>query len=105
MAKTIDNEQEMHNRINENAKAASDKLRKDLTNAVNKAVEVARKERKKMLAREVARCLLTAFGIAGLYLAQIAGLISPLLTHPLYAIAFVCIGWHLCRIDRMKVRK
>lgn len=110
MAKNIDTEQEqreqeLRNRINENAKAAANKLQEQLDSAFAKATDAAKKDRKRKIAREVVDLIVAAAGVAGLYMAQNAGLISPVLTGPLYAIAFVSIGWHLCKFDRLRGRK
>ena len=105
MEKNIDTEHAIHDHINESAKKAAAKLQEQLNEAFAKAAEEAKKNRKRKLAREVALCFLTVAGIAGLYAAEIAGLISPVLTDPVCSIGFVYIGWHLCKIDRMKVRK
>lgn len=110
MAKNIDNEQEriereFHKNINETVKDRADKFAAQMNEAIAKAAENAAKNRKRKLAREVARCFLAVTGIACLYLAETAGLISNVLTVPVYAIAFVFIGWHLCKIDRLVGRK
>ena len=110
MAKNIDNEQEriereFHNHMNETIQNRADKFAAQMKEAMAKAAEDAAKTRKRKLAREVTRCLLTVTGIACLYMAEAHGLISPVLTVPVYAIAFISIGWHLCKIDRLKGRK
>ena len=110
MAKNIDNEQEriereFHKRINETVKDRADKFAAQMNEAIAKAAENAAKNRKRKLAREIARCFLAVTGIACLYLAETAGLISNVLTVPVYAFAFVFIGWHLCKIDRLVGRK
>lgn len=110
MAKNIDNEQEriereFHKHMNESVKNRADKLAEQMKEAMAKAAEDAAKNRKRKIAREVARCLLSVTGIACLYLAETFGLISPVLTVPVYALAFISIGWHLCKIDRLKGRK
>ena len=70
-----------------------------------KAAECAAKNRKRKIAREVSRCFLAVAGIACLYMAETYGLISPVLTVPAYAVALISIGWHLCKIDRLRGRK
>ncbi len=110
MAKNIDNEQErmereFHNHMNESVKNRAEKFAEQMKEAVAKAAEEAAKNRKRKLAREVTRCLLIVTGIACLYMAEANGLISSVLTVPVYAIALISIGWHLCKIDRLKGRK
>ena len=110
MAKNIDNEQErmerdFHNHLNETTRQRVGKIAAQMEEAFAKDAEDAAKNRKRKLAREVTRCLLSVTGIACLYLAEKAGLIAPVLTDPMYAISFVFIGWHLCKIDRMVGRK
>ena len=110
MAKNIDNEQEriereFHNHMNETVKSRADKFAAQMEEAIAKATKEAAKTRKRKLAREVARCLLIVTGVACLYMAEANGLIAQMLTVPVYAIAFISIGWHLCKIDRLKGRK
>lgn len=110
MAKNIDNEQEriereFHNHLNETAQSRADMFAAQMNKAIAKAAEDAAKNRKRKLAREVTRCFLAVTGIACLYMAETYGLISPVLTVPVYAIAFISIGWHLCKIDRLRGRK
>lgn len=110
MAKNIDNEQErmereFHDHLNETVRNRSDKFAEQMKEACAKAAEEAAKNRKRKLAREVARCFLAVTGIACLYMAETAGLISSVLTVPAYAVACVYLGWHLCKIDRMVGRK
>ena len=94
-----------HSHLLENAKAAANKLQEQLDSAFAKATDAAKKDRKRKIAREVVDLIVAAAGVAGLYMAQNAGLISPVLTGPLYAIAFVSIGWHLCKFDRLRGRR
>ena len=101
MAKNIVNEQEWSETVQQKA----DKFAAQMNEAIAKAAESAAKSRKRKLAREVTRCLLAVTGIACLYMAETAGLISNVLTVPVYAAALVFIGWHLCKIDRLVVRK
>jgi hypothetical protein len=110
MAKNIDNEQErieqnFHDHINGIIQERTDKWQAQIDEAVAKAAEHAKRCRKRKLAREVAHVIFAAAGIAGLYVAETAGLISAVLTGPVYAIAFISIGWHLCKIDRMRGRR
>ena len=110
MAKNIDHEQErmereFHNHLNETVQHRADKFAERMNEAMAKAAEYAAKNRKRKLAREIARCFLAAAGIACLYKAETAGLISFVMTVPVYAFAFSYIGWHLCKIDRMVGRK
>lgn len=110
MAKNIDNEQEriereFHKHLNESVQNRTDKLAEQAKEFIAKAAEDAAKTRKRKLAREVARCFFAVTGIACLYMAETHGLISPLLTVPVYAFAFTYFGWHLCKIDRLKGRK
>lgn len=101
MAKNIINEQEWSETVQHKA----DKFAAQMNEAIAKAAECAAKNRKRKLAREITRCLLTATGIACLYIAETYGLISPVLTVPVCAVALVSIGWHLCKIDRLVGRK
>ena len=101
MAKNNVNEQEWSETVQQKA----DKFTAQMNEAITKAAECAAKNRKRKLAKEVARCFLAVTGIACLYMAETAGLISNVLAVPVYAVAFVFIGWHLCKIDRLKVRK
>lgn len=101
MAKNVENEHEWSEAVQHKA----DKFAAQMNEAMAKAAECAAKNRKKKLAREVTRCLLAVTGIACLYMAETYGLISPVLTVPAYAVAFTSIGWHLCKIDRLAVRK
>ena len=110
MAKNFDNEQEriereFHNHMNEAIQQRADKFAEQAKELIAKASEEAAKNRKRKIAREVARCFFAVTGIACLYLAETAGLISDVLTGPAYAVALVFLGWHLCKIDRLKVRK
>lgn len=110
MAKNHDTEQErmereFHNRINGIVQERTSKLQAQVDEAIAKAAETAARNRKRKLAREVAHCIFAVAGIVGLHLAEAAGLISAVLTNPVFAIAFVSLGWHLCKIDRMRVRK
>ena len=109
MAKTTDNQEQMEqairSRINASAQEMANKIQAKASEAIQKATEAAQKKRKAMLAREVAKCFLTCAAVAGLYAAQAADLISTVLTHPLYAIAFVCFGWHLCKLRMFGGRK
>lgn len=101
MAKNIVNEQEWSETVQQKA----DKFAAQMNEAIAKAAESAAKSRKRKLAREVARCFFAVTGIACLYMAETYGLISPVLSVPVYAIAFISIGWHLCKIDRLRGRK
>lgn len=101
MAKNTYNEQEWSETVQNRA----DKFAEQLKEACAKAAAEATKNRKRKLAREVARCFFAVTGIAGLYMAETYGLISPVLTVPVYAVALVFIGWHLCKIDRLRGRK
>ena len=101
MAKNIINEQEWSETVQQKA----DKFAAQMNEAIAKAAECATKNRKRKLAREVARCFFAVTGIACLYMAETAGLISSVLTVPAYAVALVFIGWHLCKIDRLRGRK
>ena len=94
------NEQETFNRINGITHERAAAIGEQVKSALTKAAEKAERERKQKQAREVGRCFLASVGIAGLYMAQAAGLISPVLTIPVYAIAFVYLGWHLCEIRK-----
>ena len=110
MAQNIDTEQErieqeFRSHINGMVKERTSKLQEQFDEAFAKAAEAAKRNRKRKLAREVTRCIFAAACIAALYLAESAGLISPVLTGPMYAIAFAAIGWHLCKIDRLWGRK
>lgn len=101
MAKNIDNEQELREAVNSKA----DKFAAQLNEAMAKAAECAARNRKRKLAREIARCFFAVTGMACLYMAETAGLISSVLTIPVYAVALVFLGWHLCKIDRLRGRK
>ena len=110
MAKNIDNEQERNDRafrdhMNSISQERVAQMREQFQDAFTKAAENAAKNRKRKLAREVSHCLLAMAGIAGLYLAESAGLIASVITNPVGAIALVYIGWHLCKIDRLRGRK
>ena len=110
MAKNIDNEQEriereFRNHLNETVKDRADKFAAQMNEAIAKAAENAAKNRKRKVAREVARCFLAVAGIACLYMAETAGLISSVLTVPIYAVECITLGWHLCKIDRLVGRK
>ena len=98
-------EQEFRNHINRIIQERTAKLQEQAEEAFAKAAENAKRSRQRKLAREVARCVFAVAGIAALYLAETAGLISPVLTDPMYAIGFATIGWHLCKINRMAGRK
>lgn len=101
MTKNIDNEQELREAVNSKA----DKFAAQMNEAIARAAECAAKNRKRKLAREVARCFFAVAGMACLYTAETAGLISSVLTVPAYAVALVFLGWHLCKIDRLRGRK
>lgn len=110
MAKNTDTtqeqrEQEFRNRINGMAQERTAKIQEQFEAAFAKAAEEAKRSKKRKLAREVTRCFFVAAGIVALYLAENAGLISAVLTSPVYAIAFGSIGWHLCKINRLRGRK
>ena len=110
MAKNMDTEQErieqeFRNHINEIAKERTGKLQEQFNEAFTKAAESAKRNRQRKLAREFFRCGLFIGAIIGLYLAESAGMISAVLAGPVYAIAFASLGWHLCKIDRLRGRK
>ena len=98
-------EQEFHDHLNETVKGRADKFAARMNEMLAEASAAAAKNRKRKITREVARCFLSAAAIGCLYMAETAGLISNVLTVPVYAIAFVYIGWHLCKIDRLVGRK
>ena len=116
MAKTNETEQERNDRdfrnhINEKTKERAESvaaiLKESFTKAAAqaeesfaKAVEAAERNRKRKLAREFGCCFFSAVGIAGLYMAQIAGLIAPVLANPVFAFGYIYFGWHLCKIGR-----
>ena len=101
MAKNIDNDQVW----SETVQSKADKFAAQMNEAIAKAAECAAKNRKRKLATEVARCFFAVTGMACLYMAETAGLISSVLTVPAYAAALVFLGWHLCKIDRLRGRK
>ena len=101
MAKNIDNDQVWSETVQNKA----DKFAAQMNEAIAKAAESAAKNRKRKLAIEVARCFFAVTGMAFLYMAETAELISSVLTVPAYAVALVFIGWHLCKIDRLRGRK
>ena len=101
MAKNIDNDQVW----SESVQNKADKFAAQMNEAIAKAAECAAKNRKRKLAREVARCFFAVAGMACLYMAETAELISSVLTVPVYAVALVFLGWHLCKIDRLRGRK
>ena len=101
MAKNIDNDQVWSETVQNKA----DKFAEQMNKAIATAAENAARNRKRKLAREVANCFLAITGIACLYMAETAGLISSVLTIPAYAVACVSLGWHLCKIDRLRGRK
>lgn len=110
MAKNFDKEQDrmerdFHDHLNETVRNRSDKFAEQMKEACANAAAEATKNRKRKVAREVARCFLSVACIVCLYMAETAGLISSVLTIPFYAVSFIRIGWHLCKIDRLKVRK
>ncbi len=110
MAKNIDTEQErieqeFRNHINEIVRERTGKLQEQFNEAFTKAAENAKRNRQRKLAREFFRCGLFIGTIIGLYLAESAGMISSALAGPVYAIAFASLGWHLCKIDRLRGRK
>lgn len=98
-------EQEFRNRINGMAQERASKIGEQVKEAMTKAAENVERNRKKKMAREVGLCFFAAACIAGLYLAETAGLISPILADPMSAAAFVSIGWHLCKAGNLKGRK
>jgi hypothetical protein len=98
-------EQEFRNHINGIVKERAEELQAKLGEAREKAAAEAKRNRQRKLAREVGHCFLAIGIIAGLYLAESAGLIASVLTGPAYAVAFTAFGWHLCKIDRMRGRK
>ena len=99
------NEQKFRSHINGIAQERATKLKEQLQEAITQAAQEAENRRKRKLYRELAKCFFAVAGIFGLCMAESAGLISALLTTPVYAIGFVFIGWHLCKIDRLKERK
>lgn len=101
MAKNIDNDQVWSETVQNRA----DKFAAQMNEAMAKAAECAAKNRKRKVAREVASCFFAVTGIACLYMAETAGLISTVLTVPVYAVALIYTGWHLCKIDRLRGRK
>ena len=101
MAKNIDNDQVWSETVQNRA----DKFAAQMNEAIAKAAECAAKNRKRKLVKEVANCFFAVAGMACLYVAETAGLISTVLTVPVYAVALIYIGWHLCKIDRLRGRK
>lgn len=101
MAKNIDNDQVWSETVQKKA----DKFAAKMDEVIAKAAESAAKNRKRKLATEVARCFFAVTGMACLYMAETDGLISSVLTVPAYAFALVFLGWHLCKIDRLRGRK
>lgn len=110
MAKNINhdqerNDQEFRDIINERIQKRAGELKEQLQDAIAKAEEEAKIIRKRKIIHEVACCLFAVAGVAGLYLAETAGLISPVLTAPIYAFAFTYLGWHLRKACRLRGRK
>ena len=98
-------EQEFRNRINGIVKERTDELQANVKAAMEKATEEAKRNRKRKMAHEVLCCIAAVACIVGLYAAETAGLISPVLTAPANAFAFAALGWHLCKADRVRGRK
>lgn len=110
MAKNTDTEQErieqeFRNHINGIVKERTAKLQEQFGEAYAKAAQNAAKNRKRKLTREVAYCIFAVTGIAAVYMAEAAGLIAPVITGPVYAVAFTYLGWHLCKAERFRGRK
>lgn len=101
MANNIDNDQVWSETVQKKAVKFAAKM----DEVIAKAAESAAKNRKKKLAIEVVRCFFAVTGMACLYMAETAELISSVLTVPAYAFALVFLGWHLCKIDRLRGRK
>lgn len=99
------NDQAFRNSCNEAAQERVRKIGEQVKETLTKAAEAAERNRKRKQACEVLRCFLASIGIVGLYLAETAGLISSVLTTPVYAIAFVYIGWHACKVGYFGGRK
>lgn len=95
------NDREFRESINERARQFGEQITESLT----KAAADAEKKRKARRWFELGRCIVAGAVIAGLCAAERFGLISSVLTNPVYAISLVYIGWHLCKFDRLKVRK
>lgn len=98
-------EKEFRSRINDMAQERTKELQKQIEATIAKAAENAAKNRKRRQARAVFHCILAGAFVTGLYLAEVAGMISPVLSGPLNAAAFVTIGWNLCKFDRARGRK
>jgi hypothetical protein len=99
------NERESFDHINGITRERVNNFTEQITGAFAKAAEAAEMARKRKLAHEVGKCFFAAAAVAGLYLAESAGLISAVLTDPLRAIAYVYLGWHLCKIGSYRGRK
>lgn len=84
---------------------AIENITKQAREAAKKAAENAERYRKRKLAREVAVSFVAAACAAGLYMAEANGLMHTVLADPMRAIAFVCIGWHLCKAGVLWGRK
>jgi hypothetical protein len=90
------NDRDFRNRINGTAQERIAQFGEQVKESLAKATEAAEAKRKKKLAREAGCCFAATAGIAGLYLAQGFGLISPVLADPAIAFLYVYAGWHLC---------
>ena len=90
-------EREFFDHINAEAQARVEKAK--AAEAWERAEAEAKRNKKVRLTRELARGLAGVAVMSGLYLAEHAELISPVLTNPVYVLAFVFIGWQLCKIE------
>lgn len=98
-------DREFRNQINGIAQERADRIGVQVKAACIRAAADAAKKRKKRMACEAFRCLVAVAAVAGLHLAEAAGLIAPVLTGPVCAVALVSIGWHLSNINRLRGRK
>lgn len=110
MAKNIETEQERNeretlDRINGRIQERAAKMGEQVKDALTKAAEAAEKDRKRKQAREVGCCFLASVGIGGLYLAQTAGLIAPVLANPVIAFCYIYFGYHFGQIGKYRGRK
>ena len=98
-------DREFRNQMNGITQKRVEQIGVQVKAACIRAAADAAKKRQKRMACEAFRCLCAVAVVAGLYLAEAAGLIAPVLTGPVYAVALVSIGWHLSNLNRMRGRK
>ena len=98
-------DREFRNHINGITQERINKIGEQVKESLVKAAEAVEQNRKRMQAREFGCCFLASVGIGGLYLAQAAGLIAPVVAQPAAAFCYIYFGYHLSQMGKYGRRK